>query len=195
MDPESSFELMRRAQSGETAALEHLLQRYRPRLRRWCSGRLPRFARDFTDTDDIVQDALVGFVRTFATFDYRGEWSIQAFLRRAAINRIRNELRRHSTQPPAVDLPEDAESAALSPLEEAMGRESFARYQRALESLSNEEREAVIARVELGCSFAEIMTLVDKPSPDAARMFVTRALARLATAMAEELVPESRRTG
>lgn len=184
MDPESSFELLRRAKAGDVPALDHLLGRYRPRLHRWCTGRLPRYARDFTDTEDIVQEALVGLVRTFDTFDYRGEWSVQAYLRRAATNRIRDEIRRHTARPTPSELPEDAESQELSPLEQAMGREAFTRYQLALDALTETEREAVIARVELGCSHAEVMTLVDKPSPDAARVFVARALEKLAKAMA-----------
>jgi RNA polymerase sigma factor (sigma-70 family) len=192
MDLESSFELVRRAKAGDAPALDTLLNRYRPRLNRWCSGRLPRYARDFTDTEDVVQEALMGLVRTFDTFDYRGEWSVQAFLRRAATNRIRDELRRHASRPRSGELPEGAQSPDLSPLEEAMGREAFARYQTALETLTEPEREAIIARVELGCSHAELMQLLDKPSPEAARMFVSRALEKLAGAMAAQLAPPSR---
>jgi RNA polymerase sigma-70 factor, ECF subfamily len=188
MDLESSFELLRRAKSGDAPALDLLLERYRPRLHRWCTGRLPRYARDFTDTEDVVQEALVGLVRTFDTFDYRGEWSVQAYLRRAATNRIRDEIRRHNTRPSAAELPEDAPSPDLSPLEQAMGREAFARYQSALDVLTDAEREAVIARVELGCSHAEVMVLVDKPTPDAARVFVARALEKLARDMAAKTV-------
>jgi RNA polymerase sigma-70 factor (ECF subfamily) len=196
MDIESSFELLQRAKAGDAPALERLLDRYRPRLHRWCSGRLPRYARDFTDTEDIVQEALLGLVRSFDSFDYRGEWSVQAFLRKAAVNRIRDELRRHGARPRAVALPDSAESPSLSPLEQAMGQQAFDRYTRALETLSAEEREAVIARVELGCSHAEVMQLVDKPSPDAARMFVARALERVARAMADDVrQPHDARVG
>lgn len=184
MDLESSFELLRRAKSGDAPALDLLLERYRPRLHRWCTGRLPKYARDFTDTEDIVQDALIGLVRTLDTFDYRGEWSVQAYLRRAATNRIRDEIRRHVARPAATELSDDAESQELSPLEQAMGQEAFTRYQLALDALTEAEREAVIARVELGCSHAEVMVLVDKPTPDAARMFVARALEKLAREMA-----------
>src|SRR5262245_52890979 len=94
MDLESSFELIGKAQGGDAAALERLLARYRPRLQRWASGRLPRYARDMTDTDDLVQDALIGTVRNFQGFEMRGEWALQAYLRRAVLNRIRGELER-----------------------------------------------------------------------------------------------------
>jgi RNA polymerase sigma-70 factor (ECF subfamily) len=191
MDLESSFALIQRAKAGDRPALELLLSRYRPRLYRWCSGRLPAYARDFTDTEDLVQDALIGLVRTFDQFEYRGEWSVQAFLRRAATNRIRDQLRKHESRPRTVQLDETTHSLELSPLEQAMGQQSFARYQRSLDELTDEERESVIARLELGCSHGEIMQLLDKPSPEAARMFVTRALEKLARLMAEKLVPDA----
>lgn len=187
MDLESSFELIQKAKSGDRSALELLLERYRPRLQRWCSGRLPQYARDFTDTDDIVQEALVGLVRTFDTFDYRGEWSVQAYLRRAATNRIRDELRRHVGRPQSAELPPDIETSELSPLEQAMGLEAFSRYKSSLEALTDTEREAVIARVELGCSHQEVMQLLGKPTPDAARVFVARALEKLANEMASRV--------
>lgn len=147
------------------------------------------YARDFTDTEDLVQEALIGLVRTFEQFEYRGEWSVQAFLRRAASNRIKDQLRKHGSRPRTVELDEAATSPELSPLEQAMGQQAFGRYQQSLDELTEMEREAVIARLELGCSHGEIMQLLDKPSPEAARMFVTRALEKLARLMADKLEP------
>lgn len=183
MDQESSFELIQRAQSGDDDALERLLARYRPRLQRWASGRLPRYAREITDTEDLVQDALIGTFKNFGQFDHRGEWALQAYLRQAVTNRIRDEIRRAATRPNRDELPEELPSSELSPLEAAVGRELFLRYQRALDALSERDREAVIARLELGCGYQEIAQLIEKPSPDAARMAVARALARVAELM------------
>ena len=70
-----------------------------------------------------------------------------------------------------------------SPLEAAIGKETFELYDRALASLDDIEREAVIARLELGCSYQEIAALTDKSTTDAARMMVSRALAKLARLM------------
>jgi RNA polymerase sigma-70 factor (ECF subfamily) len=183
MDPESSFELIERAQNGDADALDRLMARYRPRLQRWASGRLPRYARGMTDTDDLVQEALIGTFKNFDQFEHRGEWALQAYLRRAVTHRIRDELRRVSAQPRSDAISEDHAASERSPLELALGREVFAQYDAALATLDEPEREAVIARVELGCSYQEIALLVDKPTPDAARMMVARALAKLAQAM------------
>ena len=54
---ERTQELVERAKGGDSEALERLLARAMPRLRRWATGRLPRWTRDLTDTDDLVQEA------------------------------------------------------------------------------------------------------------------------------------------
>lgn len=187
MDIESSFELVQKAKAGDASAQDLLLARYRPRIYRWATGRIPGYARDFTDTDDIVQLAMIGLVKNFGSFDYQGEWSVQAYLRKSVVNEIRKQIRRRSRQPSQTDLPEGLASANLCPHESAVGREVFARYDAALQTLTPLEQEAVIAWVEMGCSYKEIMLLADKPSVDATRMFVTRALARLAKVMAVAL--------
>ena len=182
MDPESSFDLILRAQGGDGGALERLLGRYRPRLQRWASGRLPRYAREAVDTEDLVQEALIRTFRNFAEFEQRTEWGLQAYLRRAVANRIRDELRRHDARPRLQPL-EDGPASQASPLEIASGRETFEAYERGLADLDELEREAVISRLELGCSYQEIADLIGKPTADAARMMVARALDKLARHM------------
>jgi RNA polymerase sigma-70 factor (ECF subfamily) len=183
MDPESSFELMAKARAGDSAALDRLLARYRPRLQRWATGRLPRYARELADTDDLVQDALIGTFKNLPAFEQRGEWALQAYLRQAVTNRIRDEIRRFAARPRREDMPTDLVAHGASPLEAAVGQQLFEHYERALVALSDIDREAVIARLELGCSYQEVALLVDKPSAAAARMAVARALAHLATLM------------
>jgi len=183
MDPESSLELLDRARAGDALALDRLLARYRPRLKRWATGRLPRFARDATDTEDLIQEAMIGIVRNVQQFEHRGEWALQAYLRQAVSNRIRDEIRRVATRPVREELPDGVSSADQSPLEALLGKEVFSHYENALGGLEEQDREAVIARLELGCSYQEIAALLDKPTPDAARMTVSRALTKLATLM------------
>jgi RNA polymerase sigma factor (sigma-70 family) len=183
VDPESSFELIQRAQAGDSAALDRLLARYRPRLQRWARGRLPRQAREMMDTEDVVQDALIGTLKNFNAFEQRGEWALQAYLRRAVTNRIRDVLRRFQVRPQREELPDDPPASDQTPLEAVLGAEVFHHYEASLASLGDVEREAVIARLELGCSYEEIAQLVERPSTDAARMMVARALRKLAQAM------------
>jgi RNA polymerase sigma factor (sigma-70 family) len=159
------------------------MDRYLPRLSRWASGRLPNWARDVSDTDDLVQDTLMRSVANLNHFEARGAGALQAYLRGAVMNRIRDEIRRRRVKPVAAPLDSSMPANSQSPLEAAIGSETLAKYDRALERLDAETREAVIARIEMGCSYAEVAELMDKPSADAARMTVSRALVRLAEEM------------
>src|SRR5207249_4062738 len=103
----------------------------------------------------------------------------------AVLNRIRNELRRASRHPRRAELDPEAPGASISPLEAAIGAQKLQRYEMALASLSVSDREAIIGRLELGLSFQELADAMHKPSPDAARITVTRALVRLTTLMGD----------
>jgi RNA polymerase sigma-70 factor (ECF subfamily) len=70
-----------------------------------------------------------------------------------------------------------------SPLEAAIGAQTLERYEAALTRLTEEDREAVVTRVEFGLSYAEVAEALGKPSADAARMTVVRALLKLAREM------------
>jgi len=180
---ESSVELLARAQSGDDAALNSLLTRYLPRLMRWASGRLPAGMRTMLDTSDLVQDAIINALRNIGTLEIRTEGTLQAYLRRAVKNRIIDLYRRSARRPKRDELTDDAVAPDASPLEAAIGAETVEAYERALEALSDADREAIVLRVELGFGFDEIAQQLGKPSVDAARMAVTRAIARLANEM------------
>jgi RNA polymerase sigma-70 factor (ECF subfamily) len=76
--------------------------------------------------------------------------------------------------------------AAPSPVEEAIGREIAERYERALARLRPEDREAIVARVELACTYEELAIALGKPSAEAARKAAQAALVRLAAEMKHE---------
>ena len=183
IDPESTFHLLDRARAGDQAALERLFERHVKPLQRWARGRLPRWARDLADTDDLVQDTLVQTFKRIEVFEPRRVGALQAYLRQAVLNRIRDELRRKGRQPDVTGLDGLELDRAESPLEQAIGREAVEAYEKALERLKPEEREAIIARVELGYSYEELALMLDKPTSDAARKMAQRALVRLAEEM------------
>jgi len=186
LDSASSLTLLRLAQAGDRAAADRLIARYLPRLRRWAHGRLPRYARDIADTSDLVQEALARTFLHIERFDVRGEGALQAYLRQAVMNRIRDELRRTGRRPERWHLAPTQPDSGPSPLEEAVGRELLEKYERALGRLRPEDREAIIGRVEMHLSYQELAGTLDKPSANAARMAVERALVRLACEMDED---------
>ena len=176
---DSSLTLLERARAGDRAALESLVARYLPRLQRWASGRLPQWARDLADTQDLVQETLVQTFKRIDKFDARGDGALQAYLRQAILNRIRDELRRAKRRPSKSELDPEAEGPGRSPLEEAIGQQAIERYEQALARLRPEDRELVVARIELGHTYQEIADLLEKPTANAARMAAERAVIRL----------------
>lgn len=181
--PETTAQLLDRFQEGDRGALDLLFARYLVVLRRWASGRLPRWARDVSETQDLVQETLVNAFKRIDGFEPRGEGALQAYLREALMNRIRDELRRFERRGPRQTLDTRTPDLAPSPLEHAIGEAAIARYEQALTRLRPAERETIIARVELGCTYEELAAATGKPSAEAARKAATRALLRLATEM------------
>jgi RNA polymerase sigma factor (sigma-70 family) len=184
MDAESSVELLVRVRGGDSDALERLLLRYVPALRRWASGRLPGWARDLAETEDLVQDTVLKSLRRLASFTPRRDGSLQAYLRQAVMNRIRDECRRVGRRPGIDGLLDDVTPARdASPLEIAITAEGIERYEQALATLRDEDREAIVARLEMGYSYEEVAVMMGRPTAGAARVLVSRALLKLAEAL------------
>jgi RNA polymerase sigma factor (sigma-70 family) len=180
---DSSVELLQKAQSGDNDALNQLLARYLPRLRRWASGRLPGGLRTMLDTGDLVQDAIINTLPHLKRLEIRSDRALQFYLQRAVKNRIIDLHKRSRRRPAREEVPLDLPAANTSPDEAAIGTQLLERYERALESLKKEDRDAIWLRVELGLDYDEMATQLGKPSADAARMAVTRAIVRLADKM------------
>src|SRR5262249_7682682 len=117
---DTTFDLVERAKSGDSDALNRLFSRFLPSLRRWASGRLPRWSRDLMDRDDLVQETVVRAVKRIDRFESRHEGALQAYLRQAVVNRIRDEVRHAKRSPAPSALDENASDPSASPLEEAI---------------------------------------------------------------------------
>ncbi len=181
-DAETSRQLLARARSGDRDALEVLFARYLPTLRGWASGRLPRWARDSRETGDLIQDTVLSTLARLDHFEPTRDGALQAYLRQAVMNRIRDAMKMAARRPRAESLT-DPPSHEPSPLEAAIGAESVERYEAALTRLRDTDREAVIGRIELGYDYPELAAALGKPTAGAARVAVVRALARLAEEM------------
>lgn len=183
---ETSLRLLEMAKAGDELALNELLERYLPRMRRWASGRIPPAARAMMDTEDVVQDTLVRSLRHFDGFEIRGEGALQAYLRQSLRNHLTDAYRRFARRASDTEARSDIPAGGPSPLEEAVGAQALERYEAALLRLRPEDRELVILRIELCHSYAELAQILEKPSPDACRVAVSRALARLSVEMGRE---------
>ncbi len=180
---DSSVTLLLKAQSGDSEALNRLLGRYLPRLRRWATGRLPWALRTMLDTGDLVQEAIINALPHLNNLEVRTERALEFYLQRAVKNRIVDLHKRGVRRPAREEMPEQVAAACTSPEEDAIGAEALRRYERALGSLKKEERQAIVLRVELGLQYKDMATQLGKPTSDAARVAVSRAIVRLADKM------------
>lgn len=182
-DVDSTSTLLSRIRAGDESACDRLVERYLPALTRWARGRLPAFARDLSQTDDLVQITLLKALSQMNGFEPRHEGAFLAYLRRILTNQIRDEIRRVGRAPGRSELRGDRADDGPSPVEIAIGRERLGAYERALAKLPEEQQQAVVMRLEMAFTHQQIAESLGSPSPDAARMLLARALVRLAGAM------------
>ena len=185
-DATTSLELVIRANAGDDAAVAALYERYKPRLQRWAHNRLPPHARGALQTEDLVQDTLTHVLGHLTAFNPRHEGAFQGYVRTALKNRIRDVARWQKRRGSRDVLDSEMRGEDASPLDMAIGQETLDRYDRALERLRPDERDLIIARIEMGLSNEEIRVMFEKPSQAAVHMALSRALIKLAEEMAHE---------
>lgn len=171
--------LINRLKDGDLDARERLFARCLPLLRQWAHGRLPGYARDLTDTNDLVQVTLLRALNRIDAFQVEQQGSFLAYLRSILLNAVRDEIRRTGRRGQRATLHETSlPEPAASQIERLVGEEELARYEAAVETLPRPQQEVLVLRIEFGLSFPEIGEETGR-SADAARMLFNRAHARL----------------
>ena len=182
-DSTEEAHLIRRVQRGDRHAVEELFTLELPRLRRWARGRVSVQAQHRATTDDLIQEVLIKALRGVRHFSPEGGGSFQAYLRRALVNMVRDEVRAAARAPLVSPLDDLHRSYAPSPLDRAIGRQAYARYRTALARLTPRARRAAIARLERGESYQEVAERIGCPTALAARAVVGRAVERIIVLM------------
>lgn len=167
---------------GATEWPEIIAQLVRP-IRRWARGRIPASRRGINDTSDIVQDVVVRTLARVDVFRPPGRDALAAYLRSAVCNRIADEHRRAARWQQTEITDVEARSQP-SPLDRAIDAETWRRYRTALATLGARDQELIAGFLELDYSHAQLACMIGR-SPHAARMALTRAMARLAARMAQ----------
>jgi RNA polymerase sigma factor (sigma-70 family) len=181
----STLHVLERAQRGDATALQALIERAAPPVRRWARGRLPRQFRSDANTEDVVQDAVLGMVKNVKRMQILTVGGVQAYLRTSVVNRIRDVIRGSLRRGLAVEADDTLRDAAPSPLERAISAQRHDRFVAALQQLKPSDRQVIVWRLELGYSVEEIAPRLGK-SKAATGMTVTRAVRRLAKELALE---------
>jgi RNA polymerase sigma-70 factor, ECF subfamily len=180
---DETADLVARIHSGDEVALEILLNRYLPVLRRIVHRHLHGHALWMLDTDDIVQDALLNTLRRMPHFEWRTPGALLAYLRRVILNRIIDAKRKYARQGEWVALPDDCAEQTASPLQRVVDKEEIQRYRAALFRLKPRDRQLIVMRMEQQLTYQEIGTQLRMASPNAARVALIRAMGRLVSAL------------
>lgn len=177
--PEETVSLLQQVRAGDEQALEALLARLLPRLRRWAHGRLPRSARGLLETGDVVQSVASKAVRRLASIEINRSADLAYYLRQAIANEIASQWRRELRQPIETTLGDSLPAPATSPLDRLIGAERLRRYEAALERLDPSDREIIVGRFELAYDYDDLARYLGKPSVGATRVAVHRAVKHL----------------
>jgi len=169
----SDAELVRQATSGDSRALDALVERHAPRVNRIAS----QLVGDFEEARDAAQESLVKLCTRLRQF--RGEAQFATWLHRLVVNTCRDRMafQRTRRMEPLVDeeqaVDEDSDPSRLAALADL--RRDVAE---ALARLSPKQRAAVVLRDSFGLSYAEIARVASIPV-GTAKCYVHRARANV----------------
>jgi RNA polymerase sigma-70 factor, ECF subfamily len=155
----SDRNLVARAQSGESAAFNSLVQKYRHRILKLTM----RFTRNRADAEEIVQ---ITFIKAFlGVRQFRGDSAFYSWLHRIAINAAKTVRKQRARDPcRSLDLSAYEESNFESvapkeldtPEEIALTEEIGVVVNSAIERLPEEQRTAIVLRELEGMSYAAV---------------------------------------
>jgi RNA polymerase sigma-70 factor, ECF subfamily len=169
----SDTELVRRATSGDSHALEVLVERHAPKVNRLASQLLG----DLEEARDAAQESLVKLCTKLRQF--RGEAQFTTWLHRLVVNTCRDRVafqRVRRTEP--LVLEEHAADEEMDPSRLAALADLRGDLAEALSRLSPKQRAAVVLRDSFGLSYAEIARVASIPV-GTAKCYVHRARARV----------------
>lgn len=195
-DSDRTQELLAEAGRGESAAVNHLLERHRESLARMIRLRLDRALARRVDASDIVQDVLLEANQRLDDYLSNPRMPFHLWLRHLAkdriidIHRLHREAQRRSIdreQPiaapstadrSAFDLAQELAAHELTPAAATIRRELEQRFLAAVEQLEEDERDIILMRHFEQLGNTEAATALGL-SPAAAGMRHLRALRKL----------------
>lgn len=188
----TTFELIERAQQGDSAALEELMRGHLAALRAFVRAKTgPELRRHEADSD-LVQTVCREALRSLQDYQWQGGGSFRLWLFSLAMHKLRNkhdyhhagkrDAQRVVSNPHGYEQLASAYRTASTPSQNAMARELVEKMEAAMDRLEPAHRDVIILSRIVGLSHKEIGAQLDK-SEGAARTALNRALAKLASAM------------
>ncbi|HEY6881388.1 MAG TPA: RNA polymerase sigma factor [Polyangiales bacterium] len=171
-------QLLAAATTGDRSAAEALLRSMLPRVR----NLVRYFVRGDAEVDDLAQESLLSILRGIAT--YRGEGTVSAWADRIVVRTVFAHLRRaRVSQARHVEYAPD-----MLPVSDSENAQAFlARRKavRALDALSDDQREVLVMHHVLGLSVREIADELTIPF-ETVRSRLRLGMARLRDELGEE---------
>ena len=181
----SDEDLVARARQGDRGAFRVLVERYEDEIGATVAAMLGPSA----EVDDVAQEVFIRFYQTLDRF--RGEASVKTYLKRIAINRALDVLRRRKRNLARFFSRDDA-APPPEPVVDAAGaidaRERQRLVQRAIQTLPPKHRAVVLLRMIDGYSTEETAELLGVPYGTVLSR-LSRALATLKTTLAPYVLP------
>jgi RNA polymerase sigma-70 factor (ECF subfamily) len=176
------MDLVQRIRQGDRAAWDELYARYHDQLLLAVRLRLGSGLRRFLTSEDIFQSVALEAFRSLSEFEYRGQGSLEAYLRTLVVNKIRDRADTFTAKKRAGSVPlgEALAESLAEPGPRYHDAERYERLERALNALPEDQRELIVLRKLEGLSSKEVAARLGL-TDDAARKAFSRAMARLTT--------------
>jgi RNA polymerase sigma-70 factor (ECF subfamily) len=156
-DPRSDADLLSAHVAGDPVAFTALVSRRRDRL--WAVAQ--RTTGDPDEAADALQDALLSAHRSAGSF--RGDAQVTTWLHRIVVNACLDRLRRAKARP-TVPLPEHDSAHPIEPTDPLGRRELAWEIDRALRTLPDDQRAALVLVDVEGYSVDETAELLGIPA-------------------------------
>jgi len=188
-----------RARRGEPEALSALYRRFLPGVFGYIAARVP----DRATAEDLTSDVFVQMVERISRLRASDEASVAAWILQIARVTVAGYYRKREHQPAFVSLEprgwEEEESGAsrvisdsnpnLDPVRSAEARDEWATVVKAINTLTEDQRQVLVGRLILGYDVATVARMLGKKA-NAVKALQFRALQRLQRVLGTQRSPE-----
>ena len=178
MDQQGSLQnCVEKAQTGDRAAFDDIVKRYKERLLTALELNLPPPLRARSDKEEILQETLFRAFQSIGRFEWRGEESLYLWLNGIARN-VAREQAKDARKRQDLPQPELVPTEDVSPSRLMRRHERFDRLASSLSKLKPEYQEVLrLARIE-GLKVRDIARRMDR-SEFAVKHLMARAIRQL----------------
>jgi RNA polymerase sigma-70 factor (ECF subfamily) len=173
-----TIDLLRAASAGDQSAWSELYARHRAVMRTLVQCQIPARLRSRLETEDVLQSAFLSAFQKLESFEYKGEASLEAWLKEIIRNKLLDRVRYHyaacrdperEQEKPETKEIEEVKGEDSSPLALLEAAERQTGILMALDKLSEREQAIIMMRHFDHLSFAEIAQKLGIPETTARR--------------------------